>query len=391
MNRPRNVLLQHADPREPVTVQFHHTVGALRHSLRIQQSPDDACWPGGALWDCGVLLSQLLLAVAGIEDVTLRSTYLEEDTTHHIIVTTKKKGKAPQKLQHQQQQTRTTTQMATRLKTWIAHQESQNNSNNYPQIWNDTVLQVLWHTPQLRVLELGCGVGLTGLVASVALGAVTTILTDLTEVMDGITVGNVEHNTTNSSGKKKASSSGGDTLSTKYPCRAIQNFKGGGKVVAMPLGWGNLEEGRRVMELFERLQPPTLNSVKGKHKKKAQPKPALAPPSDDDVDNHRFPHLILLGDVAYQHKPGAPSHFDILVETLQQFMPPSATTDRTTLLLFGTRLRMPASLDLLLLLQEHFEEVLPTPIPAHILDPALEGVKHNMTIHIFGNRINPGS
>ena len=190
MNRPRNVLLQHADPREPVTLDFHHTVGALKHSIEIHQSPDEDTWPGGALWDCGVLLSELVLAVAGIEDVTLQSTYLEESSTSHIVSATPTKDtsrhsdKTKRKLatkaskDKQLQQTRTTTHIATRLQAWIQSQSNQNSKNsksnqqsNYRHIWKNTVEETLCHTPSLRVLELGCGVGLTGLVASSVLGA----------------------------------------------------------------------------------------------------------------------------------------------------------------------------------------------------------------------------
>jgi len=429
-------------------MEFQHTLGGalLRHSLEVHQSPDDETWPGGALWDCGVLLSQLLLGLAGIEDMTLRSTFLEEETTCHIVPNkdnisnnASRNGKQRKnasnnnnstdhliKKSNKKLQSRTTTQIATRLKDWIQQtSQKKKTTPSYLQTWKETVEEVLCRTPQLRVLELGCGVGLTGLVASVALGSVTTILTDLTGVVDALTVTNVERNAqaassggSNSYKKNKpcksASFSFPDRLSRggKYPCRSIRHFKGVGNVLSMPLCWGNVQEGQQVLDTFAFLQPfapsesPSKGGTsKGRHNKveSNDTKKTAGANSFDEEDalqstgRHRYPHLILLGDVAYQHKPGAPSHFDILVETLQQCMPPIEEKSTSlllqqqqqrspTLLLFGTRLRMPASMDLLLLLQEHFHPVLPEPIPAHVLDPALRAVKHNMTIHIFTNK-----
>lgn len=381
MNRPRNVLLTQADPREPVVCQFQHSVGALKYALTIHQTPNEETWPGGALWDCGLLLAQLLLAVAGIDSWTTVHTVLPEDEQHPA---------GPKKTQ-----TRTTTQLATRLQTWFLQQQQSSDAA----IWKHQIEPVLLHRPHLTVIELGCGVGLTGLVAAIALGAVTTILTDLTAVVDQVTVPNVLHNTTPTTttshtdkGRRKASPSNSNNLPIHYSCRSIQHFKGGGKVVAMPFCWGNAEEGARVLQVLKQLQPQSsqmnaTTSTKTKSKKGTKNPLATINNNDDDDETASsnamvYPDLILLGDVAYQHKPGAPSHFDILVESLKQLM---AATSKSQLLLFGTRLRMPASSDLLMMLQQHFRPLLQHPIPAQVLDPALQGVKHNMTIHIFTN------
>eukprot|EP00977_Amphora_coffeiformis_P020467 scaffold8290_cov174-Amphora_coffeaeformis.AAC.4 len=348
MNRPRNVLLKDADPRHDVVCEFQHSAGALRHSLRIHQTPAEATWPGGVLWDCGALLSELLLGLAGTETWDLKFTLdVEAVGDHH--------GKIAPVL------TRTTHHLSSRLRQWVAKSSNRD-------IWATRVEEVLLHRSNLKIVELGCGVGLTGLVASLALGACTTILTDLQVVVDSVTVPNVMENTQAPSNKKM-----------NY--RTIRHLKRGGKVVARPLCWGNEEEGQHVLQLLEELSHTTRTSSKGTRKKKKET--TEQPPSIATSNSTSHPDIILLGDVAYQHKPGAPSHFDVLVETLQQLMPPS---NHNTLLLFGTRLRMPASMDLLLLFEEHFIPVLNEPIPAEVLDPALEGVKHNMTIHIFTNQ-----
>jgi hypothetical protein len=45
------------------------------------------------------------------------------------------------------------------------------------------------------------------------------------------------------------------------------------------------------------------------------------------------PDLIIIGDVAYQQKPGAPSHFDVLLSTVLKF------AGNKTRIVFGTRMR----------------------------------------------------
>jgi hypothetical protein len=100
-----------------------------------------------------------------------------------------------------------------------------------------------------------------------------------------------------------------------------------------------------------------------------------------------MPDLIIVGDVAYQHKPGAPSHFEALVSTLLAFAPPEAGA----LVVFGTRLRTPASTDLLDLLLLHFDQIVEPPLRADEVNGLVRNVKHNMTIHFLRRKSNiPG-
>jgi Lysine methyltransferase len=327
-NRARNVLLQYADPWHPVQCEFEG------HSLIIHQTPDDISWPGGALWDCGVLLSEFILGVAGMETLTLRCTLDVEGLPLNVSPT--------------ENDVHTTTQLATRLKQWTNSQSS---------TWKNQLEEVLLRRPNLRILELGCGVGMSGLVAAVALRAKTCILTDLTEVVDNITQKNVTENTQPSH--------------TNHQYRTIPHSKGECTVVATPFCWGNPEQGEHVLRLLQEELPPSTAPL------------------------HSYPDIILLADVAYEHRPGAPSHFtaqairnfDLLVQSLQQMMPPSQTPQ--TLLVFGIRLRMVGSIELLHLLQRHFTPVLKEHIPAEVLDPALLGFEHHMTVHIFTNSESP--
>jgi hypothetical protein len=83
--------------------------------------------------------------------------------------------------------------------------------------------------------------------------------------------------------------------------------------------------------------------------------------------------------VAYQHKPGAPSHFDALHATVQNM----AGAD--TIVMFGLRLRIPASQDLLDMFTETMEPV-QRPISGEELEASLAHVKHNMTFHFLRRR-----
>ena len=72
--------------------------------------------------------------------------------------------------------------------------------------------------------------------------------------------------------------------------------------------------------------------------------------------------IILIRDVAYQHKPGAPSHFDILMSTFLKFY-----TTRDTVVMFGTRMRRLPSANLLDMFRKDFDEMI-EPVQAHELD-----------------------
>jgi predicted nicotinamide N-methyase len=298
-NRPRNHLI--TDATEPFDFVF--TRYGVSTTITVHQRPDEHVWPGGALWDLGVLLAQVLVKLT-------RGANLE--------ATTKKSTAVP-----------------TRLMQAIPDFS-----------WKD-----------MRVLELGCGVGLTGLVAA-ALGAKVTLLTDLQDVVETVVKNNVDFN----------------TLPGPNKVCGYRTTRNGGRVVAMPLCWGNIEDEDNVVTAIERL---TTKPTKRKQPKKG-----------GTISNREgIPDLILIGDVAYQHKPGALSHFDSLLSTLLKFM------DDKTLVLFGTRMRMPASADLLEMLRQHMEELVTPPIEAHELDFSFSenqlGRKHNITIHVLKLRSPP--
>ena len=95
------------------------------------------------------------------------------------------------------------------------------------------------------ILELGCGVGLTGLVAAAAFcsDARATILTDLSCVVDRVTKPNVLQNTVPASSSKNSANA----------TRIISKNGAGGVVVAMPLCWGDVED-ENAVERFMRQQ-----------------------------------------------------------------------------------------------------------------------------------------
>ena len=230
------------------------------------------------------------------------------------------------------------------------------------------------------VLELGCGVGLTGLVAAAALQARAVVLTDLPVVIDKVTQPNVVRNTTEKKIQKNNSSSGGGGGSSVV--RVIHNGNNN-QVLAMPLCWGNAKDEQAVAAVLESLatakQQPTCTKGRPRKKKGASTAPTIESSSISSSSRKPgIPDLVVIGDVAYQHAPGAPSHFDALVSTLLQFV------DERTLVLFGTRIRMPASVDLLALLLEHLEPVVEPAVTVDEIEPAaFANVKHNMSIHFL--------
>ena len=198
------------------------------------------------------------------------------------------------------------------------------------------------------ILELGCGVGLTGLAAAVAFRSCLVLLTDLDVLVEQVTQPNVTINS--------KPSNGGD--------RRFRNIQSE-KIAALPLCWGKAEDEAVVRTiLMEHNSQKATSSNKKRNKSTAQPRPGM-------------PDLVIIGDVAYQHKPRAPSHFDVLLSTLLTF------TDQDTWVVFGTRIRMPASVDLLRMSKEHFDEVLSPPLTVEEVDPQFQGVKHNMSIHFL--------
>jgi predicted nicotinamide N-methyase len=228
------------------------------------------------------------------------------------------------------------------------------------------------------LMELGCGVGLTGLVAAAAIGAKCTLLTDLPVVIDRVTEPNVVLNTSTTSG-----SGGSSNSSTVAAVRPRTINKGKGAVMATPLCWGNEADEVATALLLESLAAAiSTNKAQSRRKKKG------AAPVEHTTSSSQpagIPDVILIGDVAYQQTPGAASHFEDLLSTLLKFV------HDDTIVVFGTRIRMPASVDLLDLFLKHFDELVSPPLRADEIDFSLNGVKHNMAIHFLQKKKNTGT
>jgi predicted nicotinamide N-methyase len=180
----------------------------------------------------------------------------------------------------------------------------------------------------VKVLELGAGVGLTGIVTGV-LGARQVVLTDLPVVIERITKNNIALN----ANRWKKGGSG------------LHNNKL--RVSAQSLTWGLANE-----------EVDALTTLGG-----------------------TFPDLLIAGDVSYQHKPGATSHFDALLSTVLN------VSGTNTIFVFGHRVRMEASHDLLNAFLEHFVYIRDV-VRAEDLDDRFASVaKHNITIHIMKRKI----
>lgn len=287
INRPRNLLVTDATQQYSFTFQQYGKPA----TVVVNQTAEEETWPGGALWDIGVLLSQVFVGLVGFETQGCK--------------------KLPPRL-----------------------------------------LAVFPSTNDLSVLELGAGVGLTGIVAAAVLGTQLTVVSDLQVVVDNVTRPNIIQNTIPSTNKQ--------------PYRLTEMGKRG-RVMALPLCWGDENDERAVKEAFTTL----VRSSKSTRRKKR----------DNSIpEDPSKPDLIIIGDVAYQHKPGAPSHFDALLSSVLNFLGPR------TLVVFGTRMRMPASKDLLDLFSQHMEEVVNPPVAADEINPAFSGFKHQISVHIFKRR-----
>jgi predicted nicotinamide N-methyase len=306
-NRPRNFLVTDA------TKSFHFSFFQYGKPVRItvDQTPDEDVWPGGALWDIGVLLSHFLVALAGFQPSTDGKETIE------------------------------------------------------PPI---RLLSVIPSVKDLTVLELGCGVGLTGIVAAAVLGTQLTIVTDLDVVVEKVTKPNCVLNTTTLAATK--------LQQQQKPYRLTKAGKRG-RIMALPLCWGNTADEDIVLESFRKW---TNKQEKSRTTKQQRKDGSLLSPSNPRDSGQ--PDLLIIGDVAYQHRPGAPSHFDALLSTVLRFLGPH------TYVIFGTRMRMPASADLLDMLHEHMEEVTTHPIRADDIDPIFSKYKHQITIHVMKKRIS---
>ena len=299
----------------------------LRSAVTVHQTAEEVTWPGGVLWDLGVLLSHVLVAISGggrgstTVTTTCQATGKKKSTTLSIELP--------------------------------------------PRVCDAVRKKTIGLTDASLVLELGSGVGLTGLVAAVSLHAKLTVLTDLKVVVDHVTRSNVEKNSVTS-------------LTTDGPFRILRTG-GRGKIASIPLCWGSEKDEESVRNVI--LQIVCRPSSPKGHRKNtfSERRPKVEAHAHDSQRSKRYeiPDVILIGDVAYQHKPGAPSHFEALLSTLLTF------ADSKTLVVFGTRIRMPASVDLLNLLLEHFEEQIQPPLSGEEIDPRLTNVKHNMSIHFL--------
>lgn len=302
-NKPRNHLIVDASTEFTFKYRQYGTVKAIT----IQQTPDETTWPGGALWDIGILLAKLMVMVNTAPQSSAKVSNKKED------IMNVPRARLP---------------------------------DMWPISWKDCT-----------ILELGCGVGLTGLVAA-ALGAKLTILTDLDVVIEKVTKKNIELNK--------------------------NSFSKSQKVVASTLCWGNMDDELTCRRLLDDAKSKPSGTV-GRKKKIKNKQDVQRDKSSLIIPETSDPSIILIGDVAYQHKPGAPSHFDVLLSTLLQF-----ATTRKTLVLFGTRMRMPASADLLDMIKEHFDELI-EPIDADEIDPTFAtsnlGRKSLITLHLFKRKV----
>lgn len=310
-NKPRNLLI--TDATTPFEFEYHQKHNRIRQCFTVYQTAADETWPGGALWDLGVVLAEFIVMLRGGEvNVSL--------TTHH----------------------RDDTQAGASSSSSSLCRTLSFRNNDIP----STLSKATFNT----ILELGCGVGLTGLVAASAWNAKLCLLTDLQVVIDGVTKRNVEHNVNKN-------------------C----------KVMAVPLCWGNPEDEDRVLELLATNQETTSGGRRPSRKKTTSKQQE----QDSSAATHILPDAVIIGDVAYQHKPGAPSHFDALLSTLLKF------TDAHTTVFFGTRIRMPASNDLLELFLQHFDPMVQ--MPADEIDGSFRNKKHNMTIHVLKRKSGEAS
>lgn len=332
-NKPRNLMV--VDATTPLQFAWPGRFGTHHNSITVHQRSDEDTWPGGAVWDLGWCMGQLLVSIAsGGGKVTTTTT----------TVTTSPVGEKPK-----------TSIRTIEVPSRVSEALLLHHKNSFVEC--------------SLVLELGCGVGLTGLVAAAALRAKATVLTDLKVVIDKVTQPNVELNTS-------AMKQNGTTV-------RIMHHKGPGPVVvAMPLCWGNEQDEQAVAAVLKQLhntrqQPTKRNARKTKCDEMSSTSPLNASTQSTSLGTITcLPDLVLIGDVAYQHKPGAPSHFEALVLTLLKFV------DEHSTVMFGTRIRMPASVDLLDMLLQHFDEI--AHVTADEIDAtAFASVKHNMSVHFL--------
>lgn len=313
-NRPRNLMV--LDATSPLDFGFSDRFGT-RRTITVHQSADDDTWPGGACWDLGWCMAQWLVGFEHEPKETITSTGTGSNKPLQRKICLVGDAGTPERLVPKHIET---------------------------------------------IVELGCGVGLTGLVAAQLFKPKLTLLTDLNVVVEKIAHPNVVANS-------EASKNGARTL-----------HKGTSRVAAVPLCWGNRKDEAVVKRLLleASCSASSGNSSSRRRKKKTQNEKASS------IASRSAPDLLLIGDVAYQHEPGAPSHFDPLMETVLEL------ADSQTLVVFGLRIRMPASVDLLDMFYESFDEIhsLSADSINHV-DFSLKS--HTMSVHFLRRKAPPSS
>jgi len=96
VNKPRNLML--TDATTPL--QFAWT-GKFRihHTITVQQTPDQETWPGGAVWDLGWVLAQLLIGMSATIAATAGNVTPEAtSTTTHLGKSTYRTVQLPARL-----------------------------------------------------------------------------------------------------------------------------------------------------------------------------------------------------------------------------------------------------------------------------------------------------
>lgn len=430
-NKPRNIFI--TDATHPLSVQYQGRFGT-NISITVNQSVEDETWPGGAVWDLGWLLGQVLMAGSTSQINNINKSPKKKSTFSSQL-------KSPQREEPNRHSIKTIT---TNWSDELGKYKNVTRTIELPnRIRQNTELQQLFDSAINNtcssscsiVLELGCGVGLTGLIAAASIRPkIITIVTDLQIVIDKVTKPNIIANTQSTTGIMHKSSSVIPPMSTELQ-QLLQNYHvrkmdhSMTAIVALPLCWGNKKDESLVQEFIQYclfIHNTTSNknntsktisphvgtnssssrangqSKRNRMKETLPPSPTsttkisntspattscfneLSVVGKNESNNSNtatnsimiehqqriysdtidvLPDLIIVGDVAYQHYPGAPCHFDDLLQTILKF------SNERTILIFGLRIRMPASIDLYHLLLEHFTEIIHPPLLATEIDP----------------------
>ena len=401
------------------------------NSILIHQSNQEETWPGGAIWDISWCMAQLIIGVILLQGDTPSSTSRSGSTTTSNVTTKTKTNIAPPPTHnihtittfyHNIDMTNSslppanppdvssecccyvsnTLRIPQRLYEWI-HQDhpepcvaalaalmmnggharhskpSKYNKSSSRCISSNSKKDKTNHSSHssVIVLELGCGTGWTGIAMAAAAASssssssssttCTVLLTDLDVVVQNITLPNVQRNvpsikhnvikttfplyTNDANDKESVLHAPKPQLPLHiYTMNSSSSIQG--RLIATPLCWGNKNDMNTVQSVIRYLQSQPTQ----------EPNKSIANTTTVDLMDG-IPDILIVGDVAYQHKPGAASHFDILLETILHF-----TKCRDTLLIFGLRIRMNASMDLYDMLLQDFVDVV-EPIVPHEIDP----------------------